>query len=115
MKDIKLAKFIAKKAAEKKAEDIVILHIGEYLNITSYFVICSGNNKKQVKAISDDIQEKLAKKKIKSFSREGETEAEWILLDYGDVIIHVFDDEVRKYYNLERLWKNVPHINIEGI
>ncbi|MBI4743544.1 MAG: ribosome silencing factor [Actinobacteria bacterium] len=110
LKSIELAKLAVEAAIEKKAENIVVLDIGKILTITDYFVIMSGRNERQVKSISDAIQEKLKKEGIKPLSVEGEREARWILLDYLDVVVHVFVEQEREYYQLERLWKDAPLI-----
>lgn len=86
------------------------MDISKLLIITDCFVIISGNTTRQVKTISDAIQEKLQKQGVKAIGKEGETEAKWILLDYGNVVVHVFRTEEREYYQLERLWKDAPEI-----
>ncbi len=80
------------------------------LVITDCFVICSGNTGRQVKTISDAIQEEFKKRGIAPLGKEGETEARWILLDYGEVVVHILTAEEREYYQLERLWKDAPII-----
>lgn len=82
-------------------------------SVCDYFVIVSGSSTTQAKAISDNIIEKLRDKGERLWHVEGEREALWILLDYGDVIAHVFTDEMRKFYELERLWGDVPHDNFK--
>jgi len=77
-------------------------------NITDYFVICSAPSTRRVAAISDEIESKLLKKKIKHSHIEGKREALWVLIDYGDVIVHIFYDKMRDFYNLERLWHDAP-------
>ncbi len=109
----KLAVLAAQAAAEKKAFDIQILDIGDLLVITDYFVICSGNNVRQVKTISEFVQEKLAKEKVYLLSVEGGKEAKWVLLDYVDFVIHIFLEQEREYYQLERLWKDAPLVEWE--
>lgn len=104
----KIANLIAQAAADKKAEDILILDIGKLLVITDYFVICSAQTERQVKSISDHIQERLIKHKIKPISIAGERDGRWILLDYADVVAHIFVTEEREFYELERLWKDAP-------
>lgn len=99
---------IAKAASDKKALDAVILDMRKIRSVSDYFVIVSGTSTTQAKAISDNIVEKLKIKGEKLRHAEGEREALWILLDYGDVIAHVFIDETRKFYELERLWGDVP-------
>lgn len=90
---------------DKKAEKVVVLKLKGVNDITDYMVICSGNSQRQNNAICDEIQRKLRKEfKLKAFSVEGESEAEWILLDYIDFIIHIFSRESREKYALEKLW-----------
>ncbi|MDD2553634.1 MAG: ribosome silencing factor [Desulfotomaculaceae bacterium] len=96
---------IAVQAAEnKKAMDVTVLDIKAVSVIADYFVICSGRTVTQVQAIVEKIQEELKKEGVIAFGREGYREANWVLLDYGDVIIHVFQEAERQFYNLERLW-----------
>jgi iojap-like ribosome-associated protein len=80
----------------------------EVSSVADYFLIMSGSNKPQLKAISDNIEEKLAEQGLKPLRVEGYREAEWILLDYGALVVHIFADEQREYYNLERLWGDAP-------
>ncbi|MCX7780844.1 MAG: ribosome silencing factor [Negativicutes bacterium] len=91
-------------ASEKKARDIVILDMRELTPVTDYFVICSANSTTQVQAIADNIEEKLLEQGVKPLAKEGYREARWILLDYGACVVHVFMEEDRQFYNLERLW-----------
>lgn len=81
-------------------------------NFCDYFVICSGNSQKQVESIADGIQEGLLKNKIKAASSNGKKNGLWTLLDYGDLIVHVFFNDVREYYNLERLWIDAQRVHI---
>jgi ribosome-associated protein len=104
----KLADLIAEAAADKKAEDILILNIGKLLVITDYFVICTAQTERQVKSITDHIREKISQYGLKPINVEGEKEARWVLLDYADVVVHVFVKEEREFYQLERLWKDAP-------
>jgi len=104
---------IARVACEKKAQDILVLDMSKLLIIVDCFVIISGNTTRQVKTLSDTIQEELAKRKVKPIGKEGETAAKWILLDYGDVVVHIFTKEEREYYQLERLWKDAPEVDWE--
>jgi len=76
--------------------------------VTDYFIICSGSSGRQVKAIADNIQDKLAKKGRRPFGVEGREKSDWVLLDYSDLVVHVFDKETRDYYQLERLWSDAP-------
>lgn len=100
----------AKIADEKKAQDIVILDVNKISSITDYFVICSGINERQLYAIADEIDKQLKKLSVKKFGMEGYREAKWILIDYGDVIVHLFDKEIRTYYDLELLWGDAPKV-----
>ena len=92
-------------AAEKKAIDIVVLDLREIASFTDYFVITSGTNERQVQAISDEVYETLKKAGSIAARVEGYKTAEWILLDYGDFIVHVFEQKSRSFYDLERLWR----------
>lgn len=105
----------AEAAADKKAQDISILDVSKQLVITDYFVICSGNTERQVKTIADAVERHLAEGfGAKPFRREGEREARWVLLDYVDFVVHVFHQEDREYYDLERLWSDAPVLPFNG-
>jgi ribosome-associated protein len=99
-------------AGEKKAINLVVLDLREIASFTDYFVITSGNNERQVQAISDGIVETLKKAGHAAARVEGYKTAEWILLDYGDFVVHVFDEKARKFYDLERLWRESKRINL---
>jgi ribosome-associated protein len=99
-----LARAIVEIAENKKAENIVLLDIRKVSVIADYFVICSGNSERQVKAIARDIEEELDKQDIGPRHREGLDQGQWVLLDYGEVIVHVFTTAEREYYRLEKLW-----------
>ena len=101
---LNVSKEICKAAADKKARSIVYMDMQGLMSSTDYFVICSAPTATQVRAISDNIEEKLLEKGIAFDHREGYHEGEWILLDYGDVVAHIFKEEAREYYALERLW-----------
>ncbi len=103
----------AEAASAKKADDIVILEVGPLINITDYFVICSGNTERQVKTITEEVFKKLAAKGWKPYRTEGERDLRWVLLDYLDVVVHVFHTEEREYYRIERLWADAPAIPFE--
>jgi ribosome-associated protein len=92
-------------ASEKKAIDTVVLDLREIASFTDFFVIVSGSNERQVQAISDAVSETLKKNGSPAARVEGYKTAEWILLDYGDFVVHVFDEKARKFYDLERLWR----------
>ena len=95
---------ICKAASDKKARDIVTMDMRGLMSSTDYFVICSANTATQVRAIADNIEEQLAEAGVAYSHREGYREGEWVLMDYGDVVAHIFMQEAREYYALERLW-----------
>ena len=97
-------------AADKLATDIIAYDVSEQLVITDAFLLCSASNDRQVRAIVDEIEEKLRRVAAKPVRREGEREGRWVLLDYIDVVIHVQHAEERVFYALERLWKDCPRI-----
>ncbi|MDD3653825.1 MAG: ribosome silencing factor [Desulfotomaculaceae bacterium] len=104
---------IAVQAAEdKKAQDLTILDIDKISIVADYFIICSGRSNTQVKAIVENIQKELEKKGVTVLRREGFREGTWVLLDYGDVIIHVFQEAERKFYKLERLWGDARIVEV---
>jgi ribosome-associated protein len=102
-----------KAASEKKALDIVVLDLREIASFTDYFVITSGNNERQVQAISDEVFETLKKAGTAAARVEGYKNAEWILLDYGDFVVHVFDEKARRFYDLERLWRESRRVSLD--
>lgn len=111
---VRLAEAIAALAADKKAADIVALDLRGVSGFTDVFVVCSGNTDRQAKAIHDAIHFGLKKDHGLLPRRvEGATEARWILMDYFDVIVHVFTPEARDYYRLEQLWGDVPRIELD--
>jgi ribosome-associated protein len=105
-----LALAAAQAAADKKADDIVIIDVGDQLVITDAFLIASAPNERQVQAIVDAIEESLLQlpEKAKPVRREGERAGRWVLLDYIDIVVHVQHSEEREYYALDRLWKDCP-------
>ena len=112
----RLTTLAAQAAAAKKAEDIVILDVGDILAVTERFVICSGTNVRQVRTIVDEVMKQLRDEAgCKPRSIEGLDDASWVLLDYGDFVVHVFLSETRAYYDLERLWADAPSQTIEPV
>jgi ribosome-associated protein len=105
-----LAKTAVDAASDKKASDIMLLDIRDVTTFADYFVICSGNNPRQIQAIADTIDEELGKQGARLFHREGIAETGWVLLDFGDVIVHVFGTKEREYYRLERLWSEAKTV-----
>lgn len=107
---LELALVCARAADEKKAEDIVVLDISNIIPIADYFVIASGGNRKQVQAIADEITQKMKAAGARRLGIEGQEEGSWICVDYGDVIVHLFNGEVRGFYELESLWADAPRV-----
>ncbi|MCE5281731.1 MAG: ribosome silencing factor [Deltaproteobacteria bacterium] len=97
---------------EKKAKGLVVLRVKEISDFADYFIICSGTSDRQVRAIASSIQESLKKSDILPLGIEGETAGRWVLMDYDDVIIHIFHESVRSFYELERLWSEAPQMAI---
>ncbi len=97
-------------ASDKKASDVILLDIRDVTTIADYFVICSGNNPRQIRAIADAIDEQLGEQGANLLHREGVAESGWILLDFGDVVIHIFGPREREYYRLERLWSGAKTV-----
>lgn len=100
-------------ALDTKAEDVRVLHLAPVTDFVDWFVIASGLNDRQVKACSDKIEERLRDNGLRPLHVEGQTAAQWVLLDYGDFLVHVFLEERRRYYALERLWRDAPDATAE--
>lgn len=113
MESKNLCEWIAKTMADKKARNIVIMDMREISMVTDYFVICSAGSANQVKAIADHVEETLGSEGASFFHKEGYREGRWILMDYGDCVAHIFVEEDREFYNLERLWGEAPQITYE--
>jgi len=99
---------------EKKAGRLVILKVKEISSFADYFIICDGSSDRQVQAIAAAVQERMKKSGILPLGVEGESAGKWVLLDYADVIIHIFYQPVREFYDLERLWGDVPLMEVPG-
>jgi ribosome-associated protein len=97
-------------ARDKKAQAMVLLHIGEVTSFTDYFLICSGASSRQVQSICDEIERRLLLLGLRAAHIEGYNHAEWVLMDYGDFVVHVFSVRARSFYDLERLWKTAPRV-----
>lgn len=100
----------ARAASDVKAQEIIALDVSEQLVLTDVFLIASGASERQVSAIVDAVEEALFKEGVKPIRREGKSEARWVLIDFGDIVVHVQHAEDRTYYALERLWKDCPAI-----
>jgi ribosome-associated protein len=100
---------------ERKAVDLVILEVKNLSSFTDYFLICSGRSDRQVQAIASHLEEKLGLEGIHPLGVEGKREGRWILMDYGEVIVHVFYQPVREFYDLERLWSEAPRVELPPV
>ena len=109
---VALATKAGEAAAEKLAEQVVAFDVSDQLYIADVFLLCSGANDRQVQAIVEAVEERLRKEGVKPLRREGEPERHWVLLDFGDLVVHVQRDEDRDYYDLERLWRDCPVIEL---
>jgi len=105
-----IAAAAARAAADKQAEDVVVLDVHELIVITDFFVVCTGTSDRHVKTLVEEVEKALRGLGFKPVRREGEQEARWVLLDYVDVVVHVFAPEERDYYDLERLWRDAPRL-----
>jgi len=103
----------ANTAADKKAADTVILELTDLSSIADYFIICTGENQAQIRAISEAIKEGFQKQNISPIGVEGLKFARWVLMDYGDIIVHIFSRETRDFYELERFWIDAPRVPFE--
>jgi ribosome-associated protein len=108
------ARRAARAALDKKAVDAVILDVQGVSTITDYFVVCSGKSTTHLRTITDAIREDLRDAGVRLLHAEGVPESGWVLLDYGDVLMHVFLEDTRMYYALERLWGDAPSVPLEG-
>jgi ribosome-associated protein len=102
----------AQAAADKKAIDVMALFVAETLVVTDYFLIATGATDRQVHAVADSIEDALRDAGVKPIGREGERELKWVLLDYGDFVVHVFQPAEREFYRLEKLWSDAPRLDL---
>ena len=98
---------------ERKAEDIVVLDLRQHANIADYFIIATGANKPHLKALNDGLQRCYREHGFKGFQKAGIPESGWMIFDYQGIMVHIFERELREFYDLERLWKDVPRIEVE--
>lgn len=111
----KLAKKVAKIASDHKAIDIKVLELKKVTSFTDYFIVCSGSSDRQVQAIAGAISEELRKDGRKPLGEEGIREGRWALIDYGDVVAHIFYEPEREHYQIEKLWHDAPRVEFKGI
>ncbi len=99
-------------ALEKKAYDLVLMEVGELTSLADYFLVCTGRSDTQVQAIAQSIEDNLRGLGIRPLSLEGQTRGQWVVLDYADVVVHVFYEPLREFYDLERLWARAPRVEL---
>lgn len=110
-----MAKLAITALEDKKAEDIRVIDISEVSVLADYFIIASGTNRSQIQALADNVQESLGRAGYELKQVEGYNTANWILMDFNDIIIHIFDNENRLFYNLERIWRDGKDIDISQL
>lgn len=115
MESKEMARLAIDALEDKKAEDIRIINISEISVLGDYFIIASGTNRSQIQALADNVQEKLGRAGVLAKTVEGYETANWVLMDFGDIIVHVFDKENRIFYNLERIWRDGKQVDKEEL
>lgn len=110
LESAEIAKILVDAAADKKASDITLLDIRDMSVIADYFVICTGANSRQIQAIASAVEDKVSELGISARGREGDADTGWLLLDFGDIIVHIFGPMEREFYRLERLWSGAPTV-----
>ncbi|MDT2814095.1 ribosome silencing factor [Vagococcus carniphilus] len=110
-----ILELVVKAADSKRAEDMVALNVKEVSLLADYFVVCHGNSDKQVLAIANEVISEAQKNQVEVKRVEGKESARWILIDLGDVVVHVFHSDEREFYNLEKLWSDAPLVNLTSM
>ena len=100
-------------ANDKKAENITIFKIGDLTSIADYFVVCSGSNERQIRAIADEIKKEMKMQGVNILGMEGNTDLKWVLIDLADVVVHIFDKTTRSFYDFDLLWGDAPKLPCE--
>jgi len=113
MEQIDAVKLIAKALDDKKGEDIKVIKVGDLTILADYFVIAQGGSNTQVRALADEVEFRLSEKGIHILRRESDTGDTWIILDYGDILVHVFRKDIREHYGLDKVWADGTQIEIE--
>ena len=103
----------AKIAIDKKAKDTIVLELKDLSTIADYFVICSGENPAQIKAVAEAIDDYFSGEKVPTLGKEGLEFGRWVLIDYGDIVINIFNEETRSFYELEKLWIDAPRVPVD--
>ena len=112
---LSLAKLAARAAQDKVAHDVIAIDVSDHLALTDVFVIASAGSERQVGAVVDGVEDQLREIGVKPIRREGEREGRWVLIDFGDIVVHVQHEEEREFYQLERLWKDCPAIDLSVV
>ena len=110
-----MVKHIHHAIEDKLGKDTIVLNIGKITTLADYFIITSGGSPRQIKAIADSVEDEMTKYDIEPRGKEGMDTQEWILLDYGDIMVHVFSEENRDFYNLEKLWRDAPIVDVDTL
>jgi len=105
---------IAQASVEKKATDVLVLNVAKLTSVTDYLVLCSGESERQVRAIADNIDRLLSSRRTPPLSIEGISSSQWVLMDFGDVVAHIFLSDVREHYALEKLWGDAPRVRVSA-
>ena len=112
LSSLEVAKLVSAAALDKKARDLIVLDVSEISSFADYFVIMSGRSTRHVQGLAEAIDSKIRSKRTKDTNSEGLREGLWVLLDYNDVVVHIFYNEVRKFYDLEGLWHDAPRVDL---
>ncbi len=113
-KDLELIKQMVEFLKDRKAEDIVMLDLREHANIADYFIIATGANKPHLKALHDGLQRLFKDAGFKGYRKQGVPDSGWMIMDYHGIMVHIFERELREFYDLEKLWKDAPAVELEG-
>ena len=112
LSSLEVAKLVSAAALDKKARDLIVLDVSEISSFADYFVIMSGRSTRHVQGLAEAVDSKIRSKRTKDTNSEGLREGLWVLLDYNDVVVHIFYNEVRKFYDLEGLWHDAPRMDL---
>lgn len=115
MNSEELMRKIVSVLSKRKTENIKVLNISGLTTIADYFVICNGNSSTQIKSLADEVEEKLKEVDVTPYSKEGFSDASWVLLDYSSVVVHIFNPEQRDFYSIENLWSDAPDVDVSDI
>ena len=115
MNSEELMRKIVSVLSKRKTDNIKVLNISGLTTIAYYFVICNGNSSTQIKSLADEVEEKLKEVDVTPYSKEGFSDASWVLLDYSLVVVHIFNPEQRDFYSIENLWSDAPDVDVSDI